>query len=81
MALEAGADPVLVTSWMSEIQARRTVAEARTGNPGGRRRLTRDEITSIVTALGDVMRDADPADKAEVYSRLGLLFLAQSTDQ
>jgi site-specific DNA recombinase len=74
-ALEAGADPVLVTSWMSETQARRAVAEARLRKPAGRRRLTRDEITSLVAALGDVMRvlrDADPADKAEVYSRLGL---------
>ncbi len=74
-ALEAGADPVLVTSWMSETQARRAVAEARLRKPSGRRRMTRDEITSLVTALGDVirvLRDADPADKAEVYSRLGL---------
>jgi hypothetical protein len=60
---------------MSETRARRAVAEARIRKPGGRRRLTRDEITSLVTALGDVMRvlrDADPADEAEVYSRLGL---------
>jgi hypothetical protein len=60
---------------MIETRARRAVAEARIRKPGGRRRLTRDEITSPVTALGDVMRvlrDADPADKAEVYSRLGL---------
>jgi site-specific DNA recombinase len=74
-ALEAGADPVLVTSWMSETQARRAVAEARIRKLGGRRRMTRDEITSLVTALGDVirvLRNADPADKAEVYGRLGL---------
>lgn len=61
---------------MSEIQGRRTVAEARIGNPSDRRRLTHDEITSLVTALGDVMRvlgDTDPADKAEVYSCLGLI--------
>ena len=51
------------------------VEAPRLRKPGGRRRLTRDEITSLVTALGDVMRvlrDADPADKAEVYSRPGL---------
>ena len=74
-ALEAGADPVLVTSWMKETQARRAVAEARIKKPTGRRRMTADEITTLVTALGDLMRvldDADPADKAEVYSRLGL---------
>ena len=74
-ALEAGADPVLITSWIAETQARRAVAEARLRKPTGRRRMTRDEITSLVTALEDamqVLRDADPADKAEVYSRLGL---------
>ena len=74
-ALEAGADPVLVTSWMNEVQAKRATAEARLRKPAGRRRMTRDEITSLVKALGDVMRvikDADPADKAEIYSQLGL---------
>jgi len=37
--------------------------------------MTRDEIAAIVTALGDlvqVIRDADLADKAELYAQLGL---------
>ena len=37
--------------------------------------MTHDQIASIVTALGDilaVLKDADPADKAEIYSQLGL---------
>jgi site-specific DNA recombinase len=37
--------------------------------------VTCEQIASIVTALGDilaVLRDADPADKAEIYSQLGL---------
>jgi hypothetical protein len=36
--------------------------------------MTRDQIASIVTAPGDilaVLRDADPTDKAEIYSQLG----------
>lgn len=39
------------------------------------RRMSRGESTALVTALGDiitVLRDADSADKAEVYRRLGL---------
>ena len=40
VALEAGAAPVLVTSWIAETQARRTVAEARLRKPTGRRRMT-----------------------------------------
>jgi site-specific DNA recombinase len=37
--------------------------------------MTRDEIATIVTALGDlvqVIRDADPADEADLYTQLGL---------
>ena len=37
--------------------------------------MTREQIESVVTALGDilaVLRDADSADKAEIYSQLGL---------
>jgi hypothetical protein len=37
------------------------------------RQMSRAEITALVTALGDittVLRDADPADKAEVYRQL-----------
>jgi hypothetical protein len=37
--------------------------------------MTRDEITSLVQSIGDIMqaiKDADPADKAEIYSQLGL---------
>ncbi len=39
----------------------------------GRRRMTREEITNLVNALGDLMTvlgEADPADKAEVYQQL-----------
>lgn len=74
-ALEAGVDPVLVTTWMNETQAKHAAAEARPRKPTGRRRMTRDEITTLVKAIGDVMRvlkDADPADKVEVYGQLGL---------
>ena len=37
--------------------------------------MTQDEITALETEMGAVMlalRDADPADKAEAYGRLGL---------
>ena len=74
-ALEAGADPVLVTTWMKETQAKRAIAEARLKRPKGHRRMTGEEITELITMLGDAMqviRDAEPADKAAIYSRLGL---------
>jgi len=37
--------------------------------------MSRDEIKTLIDALGgllSVLRDADPADKAEVYRQLGL---------
>lgn len=75
-ALEAGASPQIVTAWINETQARRAAAEARLRHqPAGHRRMTPEEIASMVKALGDLMtvlREADPADKAEVYGQLGL---------
>ena len=75
-ALEAGADPVLVTSWMKQTQARRALAQTRLTKPAERRRrMTREEITSLVTEVGVItqaLEEADPADKAQVYSRLGV---------
>ncbi|WP_446214600.1 hypothetical protein [Micromonospora sp. IBSANI012] len=76
-ALDAGADPAVVTGWIAQTQAERARAEADlNANEGDSpRRMSRAEITTLVTALGDiaaVLRDADPADKAEVYRQLEL---------
>jgi hypothetical protein len=38
-------------------------------------RMSTDDIAAIVTALGDlvtVVRQAEPADKAEIYGQIGL---------
>ena len=46
--------------------------------------MSRKEITSLVTALVDLMqvlRDADPADKTEVYSQLGLTLTYHPEDK
>ena len=46
--------------------------------------MTTDEITNLVTAVGDllqVLEDADPVDKAEVYSRLGLTLTYHPEDR
>ena len=74
-ALEAGADPHLVTGWITETQARRAEALARAKPVVRSQRMTKDEIGLLVEQLGDlrtVLVDADPNDKAEVYERLGL---------
>lgn len=60
---------------MKETQARHALAEARLKKPAARRRMTEEEVTGLVTEMGSIMQaleDADPADKAEIYQRLGL---------
>jgi site-specific DNA recombinase len=74
-ALEAGTDPTLVARWPAEVQAQRAQALARSRHATGRRRMTTDEIQTLVEALGNiqtVLADADPQDKAEVYRQLGM---------
>jgi len=81
-ALEAGADPGMVTEWTRQVQAERqalTTQLAALGVAGADRasgaRLTGPEIKSLVEGLGGlltVLRAADPADRAEVYKQLGL---------
>ncbi|MEV0599878.1 recombinase family protein [Streptomyces sp. NPDC050315] len=76
-ALEAGADPVVVTRWIADTQAARARAEADLRDAAHRAspRINRDETVRLVRALGDlvaVVRNAPARDKAEVYQALGL---------
>ncbi|WP_433281663.1 transposase [Micromonospora sp. CA-244673] len=85
-ALDAGANPAVVTGRIVQTQTERARAEADLdANAGNRpRRMSRAEITALVTALGDIaaaLRDADPADKAEVYRQLGLRLTYQPETQ
>ncbi|MGN9812562.1 hypothetical protein ACTMSW_24805 [Micromonospora sp. BQ11] len=76
----------MVTDWTTQTQAARARAEAdlhanEANNP---RRMNRAETTSLVNTLGDiatVLRDADPADKADVYRQLGLRLTFQPETQ
>ena len=76
-ALDSGADPSVVTTWIAEVQAERLAAEVEleraTGHGNGR--LSRDQLAALVNGLGnllDVLAHAAPQDKAEVYRQLGL---------
>jgi site-specific DNA recombinase len=74
-ALEAGADPAIVTAWIADVQAQRTIAEARLQLGPARPHLTPADIERVVAALGDiaaVLAAADPAKKAETYAQLGV---------
>jgi site-specific DNA recombinase len=74
-ALEAGADPVLVTSWISDTQARRAAAKAQLDNSSAPKRLSREQIADLIRSVGSMtstLATAAPADKAETYQELGL---------
>jgi hypothetical protein len=46
--------------------------------------MSRDEIASVVSSLSDllaVLREADPADKAEIYTQLGLRLTYRPRDK
>jgi site-specific DNA recombinase len=74
--LDAGADPVTVARWINETEAERARYQAlKRAMPQVSPSMSRDEIASVVSALSDlltVLRNADPADKAEIYAQLGL---------
>src|ERR1700733_1252270 len=60
---------------MAEVQAQRIVAEAQLRPSSGRQRMSAEEITRVVGSLRDLMSvlaNAGPADKAQIYSQLGL---------
>ncbi|MGH9091137.1 MAG: recombinase family protein, partial [Acidimicrobiales bacterium] len=76
-ALDSGADPSIVTTWLVEVRAERLAAEVELNRVTGHndRRLTREQLAALVNGLGkllDVLAHAAPEDKAEVYARLGL---------
>jgi site-specific DNA recombinase len=86
-ALEAGADPALVAAWSQQVQRDRATAETTlvaVGRRGAGRRMTEEEIRTLVEALGGmlaVLKEADPADKAEVYRQLGLKITYQHEER
>jgi len=76
-ALESGADPSVVTTWIAEVQAERLAAEVELDRATGHRngRLSREQLDTLVNGLGnllDVLANAAPEDRAEVYAKLGL---------
>jgi hypothetical protein len=74
-ALDAGTDPVLVQQWITHVQAEKATAAADLRQITGRRTMTVDEISTLVDAMSGIatiLRQADPADKAEVYQQLGI---------
>ncbi|GGN75039.1 putative recombinase [Actinoplanes lobatus] len=74
--LDAGGDPALIANWISETTTIKKAAQARLGlTEAPPQRMSTDQIDAIAEAFDDLfrlLRDADPRDKAELYSRIGL---------
>ena len=76
-ALDAGADATTVAKWITQTEAERARYKSaqRAGPQEPAEPMGPDKIAAIVRDLADlitVVRTADPADKAEIYTRLGL---------
>jgi site-specific DNA recombinase len=75
-ALDAGGDPTVIVGWISETTAVRTATQARrNAKQTAVERMSEGQISMIIDSLGgllQLLRQADPRDKAEIYSRLGL---------
>ncbi|MFC7535531.1 recombinase family protein [Actinoplanes sp. GCM10030250] len=75
-ALDAGGDPTLIAGWITETTAIKRAAQARLGvTDAAPQRMTEDQLDAIAAAFKDLLRlvqGADPRDRAELYSRIGL---------
>ena len=75
--LDAGADVAAVAQWITQTEAEwaRYKAAQRATPQAQAKPMSPEKIAAIVRDLADlitVVRNADPADKAEIYTRLGL---------
>ena len=68
--------PALIAGWISEATAIKKTAQARLGlTEAPPQRMPSDQLNAIAEAFNELftlLRDADPRDKAELYSRIGL---------
>jgi site-specific DNA recombinase len=74
-ALDEGGSAVTIGKWIAETEAERTKCELSMRKVVRTGRMTEAEIQAIVDKLGsvaEVLSNADPLDKAEVFRQLGL---------
>ena len=79
-AIDAGGDVEEISQWINTVNAERLQAEAALRGTTAQARLTSGEIKAIVerfTSIAAVIRDAGPADKAEIYRGINLTLTYQ----
>jgi site-specific DNA recombinase len=75
-AIDAGEDIEQISQWINTAKAERLQAEPTLRGTTAPSRMTGDEIKAIVerfSGIAAVIRDPDPADKAEIYRGLNLM--------
>ena len=83
-AIDAGGDIEEITQWINTAKAECLQAEAILRGSTAPARMTSEQIKSIVerfASIAAVIRDADPADKAEIYRGLNLMLTYQPEAQ
>jgi site-specific DNA recombinase len=83
-AIDAGGDIEEITQWINTAKTERLHAEAVLRGSTAPARMTSAEIQTIVerfASIAAVIRDADPADKAEIYRGLNLMLTYQPGTQ
>ena len=83
-SMDAGGDPAVIGPWIAETQAKKVAAQAETRIATGRHRMNRDEIEAVVTAFGSlarIVRNADPQDKADIYTKLRLALTCEPEER
>ncbi len=73
-ALEAGADPKVVTTWIAEVQGKRMAAEQVVADSREHRKFTRKELRELVlqTDIREALQTAERDEKRKLYESLGL---------
>jgi hypothetical protein len=77
-ALDAGADPTVVSGWINQTEAERLRLQRRLAverSPQAAAAITPDELAALIDSVGEVaavLDEGDDTDKADLYRRLGL---------
>lgn len=73
--LDAGGDPHEIGKWMAETRAERLKAEGQLGAITRKREISEKEIAEMIPRLAEmakVIKKADPADRNDLYTQMGL---------
>ena len=73
--LDHDGDVDIAAQWITEMQRERRALEAQLGRQIPGDKLTKTQVKALISAMRDiveVLADAEPADKAELYNELGV---------